>query len=80
MTDREINWTGISLIRIFPGIRAALCGCEGVKNTGQELCLYQRRFQQITGRMFGDMERACPFLSRNYSDTHIGEIKILTDL
>lgn len=40
-------------------MEAALCGCEGVKNTGQELCLYQRRFQQITGRMFGDMERAC---------------------
>lgn len=40
-------------------MEAALCGCEGVKNTGQELCLYQRRFQQITGRMFGDMEWAC---------------------
>ena len=39
-------------------MEAALCGCEGAKNTGQELCLYQRRFQQITGRMFGDMERA----------------------
>ncbi|MFQ8759082.1 MAG: DUF305 domain-containing protein [Intestinimonas sp.] len=45
--------------RSIADMEAALCGCEGVKNTGQELCLYQRRFQQITGRMFGDMERAC---------------------
>jgi len=39
-------------------MRAALEACGGLLNPEQDLCLYQRRFQQITGEMFRRMDDA----------------------
>jgi len=39
-------------------MRAALEACGGLLSPEQDLCLYQRRFQQITGRMFRRMDDA----------------------
>lgn len=38
---------------------AALPCCRQLQSTEQDRCLYGRRFQQITRRMFADMENAC---------------------
>ena len=39
-------------------MRAALAQCSELPNTEQELCLYARRFEQITQTMFTDMGNA----------------------
>lgn len=36
-----------------------LCGCGELQNSRQELCLYQKRLQQITQTMFAEMRNAC---------------------
>ena len=46
-------------------MEAVLCRCGMLKNTDQELCLYARRFHQITETMFTAMRNACSTNNNN---------------
>lgn len=40
-------------------MQAALCRCSELCNSQQDICLYQKEFQQITQTMFTQMHNAC---------------------
>ena len=57
-------------------MRAALAQCSELPNTEQELCLYARRFEQITQTMFTDMGNATAtnHLNCNFIDVYKRQI------